>query len=99
MDSTIVIGLTGDVMMGRLVNEYLDEAPLQSIWGNLLSELLQTDLNLINLEAALTKSEKEVLKVFNFKADPYKVQGLKEARIDVVNIANNHILDYSEEGM
>ena len=38
-------------------------------------------------------------KVFNFRADPDKVQSLKEARIDVVNIANNHILDFGPEGL
>lgn len=95
----VTIGLTGDVMIGRLVNEFLKVAPPQAIWGNLLEEFHKTDLNLINLEAALTKSENVVPKIFNFKADPEKVQSLVEARIDVVNIANNHILDFSEEGL
>lgn len=95
----ITIGLAGDVMIGRLVNEFLDSAPMEAIWGDVLSELLSTDLNLINLEAALTISTREIPKVFNFKADPHKVEALKKARIDVVNLANNHVLDYSDEGL
>jgi poly-gamma-glutamate capsule biosynthesis protein CapA/YwtB (metallophosphatase superfamily) len=96
---TITIGLMGDVMIGRLVNEFLDGAPPHAIWGDLLEELHATDLNLINLEAALTKSERRVPKVFNFKADPKKVDCLIEGRIDIVNLANNHVLDFATEGL
>jgi poly-gamma-glutamate synthesis protein (capsule biosynthesis protein) len=60
--------------------------------------LKSNDLNIINLEAALTTSCYKVPKIFNFKADPDKVGALKGASIHVVNLANNHVLDYSEEG-
>jgi poly-gamma-glutamate synthesis protein (capsule biosynthesis protein) len=56
-------------------------------------------MNIVNLETALTQSEKKVSKVFNFKAAPDKVKTLTEAHITFVNLANNHILDYSEEGL
>lgn len=98
-DATVTIGLAGDVMIGRLVNEQLDYVQPHYIWGDLLPVLKSNDLNLINLEAALTKCTKEVPKVFNFKADPHKVQALLDASIDIVNLANNHVLDYSEEGL
>ena len=61
--------------------------------------LRSTDVNIINLETTLTTSNKKVPKVFNFKAAPDKVKSLTEAHITVANLANNHILDYSEEGM
>lgn len=95
----LVIGLTGDVMLGRLVNQQIDLAGYKYPWGNVLPLLRKNDINIINLETTLTKSTKKVPKVFNFKADPDKVQTLKEANIDVVNLANNHILDFSEEGL
>src|SRR5262249_9413735 len=69
------------------------------IWGDLLPLLKSTDLNLINLEAALTTSETTIPKVFHFKSDPQHVAALRAARIDVVNLANNHILDYGEVGL
>jgi poly-gamma-glutamate capsule biosynthesis protein CapA/YwtB (metallophosphatase superfamily) len=96
---TIQIGLMGDVMIGRLVNEHMTYAPETYIWGDLLSTIKGNDFNIINLEAALTHSEKIVQKVFNFKADPHKVRALTVASIDAANLANNHILDYSEEGL
>lgn len=96
---SLLIGFTGDVMIGRLVNEYLTGKDPKYLWGDVLPLLQSTDLNIINLEAALTCSDKKVAKVFNFKADPEKVQTLLEGNIQVVNLANNHILDYSEEGL
>jgi len=93
------IGLTGDVMIGRLVNENLDRVSETFLWGDMLPFLRGCDLNLINLEAALTTSDQIAQKVFNFKADPHKVKTLVEGSIDVVNLANNHTLDYSEEGL
>jgi len=96
---SLVIGLAGDCMLGRGVNAFLDHASYETIWGDFLEDLRNTDLNLINCENAFTKSEKMVSKVFNFKADPKKVEALVKARIDVVNLANNHVLDFSEEGL
>jgi poly-gamma-glutamate synthesis protein (capsule biosynthesis protein) len=98
-NGNIQIGLMGDVMIGRLVNEQLDYVPAIYIWGDVLPILKNSDLNLINLEAALTKSSQRVPKVFNFKADPHKVQSLVDASVHVVNLANNHVLDYSVEGL
>ncbi len=95
----ITIGLTGDVMIGRLVAEALRKLPATYPWGDLLPLLRSTDLNLINLETALTTSEEAVPKVFNFKCDPVHVQVLKEARIDVSTLANNHILDFNIKGL
>lgn len=96
---TIQVGVMGDVMIGRLVNEQLDYLPSKYIWGDILPILKSNNLNLINLEAALTTSSKLVPKVFNFKADPPKVQTLMDASVHVANLANNHVLDYSEEGL
>lgn len=97
--TSVCIGLAGDTMIGRLVNSYLEKTPPASIWGDLLPLLKSSDLNLINLEAALTHSTNIVHKAFNFKSDPKNVQSLLEGAIDVVNLANNHVLDFSEEGL
>lgn len=95
----LTIGLGGDLMIGRLINEALDRLPPSYIWGDLLPILQSTDFNLVNLETTLTRSETMIKKVFNFKADPEKVAVLTEGAIHAVNIANNHILDFSEEGL
>lgn len=93
------IGFYGDTMLGRLVNETIDQTSYAYPWGDVLPLLVQNDLNIINLETALTYSNNKVPKVFNFQATPDKVASLKLAHIDVCNIANNHILDFSNEGL
>ena len=42
---------------------------------------------------------RKVSKVFNFKADPDKVQTLLEGNISVVSVANNHIGDFDKNGL
>lgn len=98
-NTSVLIGFGGDTMLGRLVNKKISQAGYTYPWGDLLPLLKETDLNILNLETALTNSERKVEKVFNFKADPDKVEVLVQGKIDIVNLANNHVLDFSEEGL
>lgn len=95
----LVIGFMGDVMIGRGVNAILATRGYNYVWGDTLNLLRSTDLNIANLETTLTNSDHEVPKVFNFKASPDRVKCLTDANIQVVNLANNHILDFAEEGL
>jgi poly-gamma-glutamate capsule biosynthesis protein CapA/YwtB (metallophosphatase superfamily) len=95
----LIIGLGGDVMIGRNVDAVMNGMGYRFVWGNLITNLLQTDLNIVNLETTLTHSKQKVPKVFNFKASPDKVVALTDANIQVVNLANNHILDFTETGL
>ena len=96
---TITIGFCGDVMLGRLVNEIMENKDPQYPWGNTLPLLEQLDLRIINLETTLTTHTEKNPKVFNFRALPKRVAILKAAQIDLVNLANNHILDFKEPGL
>lgn len=96
------LALTGDVMLGRLVNETLKAMQPEEAWGDVLPHLAQADLRIANLECALTnhlspwtRSEK----MFHFRAEPEAVRVLQAARIDACALANNHILDYEEQGL
>jgi len=95
----IKIGLMGDVMLGRSVDQYLDNKRYDYPWGEFKSILKSNDLNILNLENAFTNSPCETPKVFNFKAKPDRVNVLKAGNIHLVNLANNHILDYGEDGL
>lgn len=97
--ASVIIGFTGDVMLGRLVNEKLQEAPFTYPWGDMLPLILKPDITIINLETTLTKSQKAVPKVFNFRSDPKNVNVLKVANINVVSLANNHTKDFGNEGL
>ena len=95
----LTIGFAGDVMIGREVDAIISRTDYWYIWGDVLPILRDTDINIINLETTLTSSDKDVFKTFNFKAAPDRIKSLKEAGITITNLANNHILDFSEEGL
>lgn len=95
----MVLGLAGDVMIGRGVDKAITQKGYTYPWGDVLPLLRRTDFNLVNLETALTYSSEAVSKTFNFKASPDKVQTLTRGRITAVSLANNHILDFAPEGL
>ena len=95
----ITLGLAGDVMLGRRVNNRITDKGYPYPWGDLLSSIKWPDLTVINLVSILSDQQRAAAKLFVFKADPDRVLSLKEAGIDVCVLANSHILDYDVRGM
>jgi poly-gamma-glutamate capsule biosynthesis protein CapA/YwtB (metallophosphatase superfamily) len=98
----ITLSLTGDVMLGRGVNEALRAARPEQPWGDTLPLFLSADLRVINLECAITEHKRpwsRTPKVFHFRADPPAVEVLRAARVDACSLANNHTLDFGEQGL
>jgi len=89
-------------MLGRLVNECLKDMQPEQVWGDVLPHLAQADLRIINLECALTAHQQpwtRTWKMFHFRAYPDAVRVLQAAHIDACALANNHILDFEEQGL
>jgi poly-gamma-glutamate synthesis protein (capsule biosynthesis protein) len=62
--------------------------------------LSQADLTMVNLETAITERGTPVAgKNFHFRSPPESFIALKAAGVDVINMANNHALDYGPIGM
>jgi poly-gamma-glutamate capsule biosynthesis protein CapA/YwtB (metallophosphatase superfamily) len=98
----ITLALTGDVMLGRGVNETLRTVRPVELWGDVLPLLSSADLRIINLECAITEHKRpwsRTPKVFHFRADPLAVDVLQAARVDACSLANNHTLDFEEQGL
>lgn len=94
------IHLIGDIMIGRSFNDTFKYNKNFNIWGNTIDILAKSDLVIGNLETTLTDSnDLWPDKAFNFKLKYEYGDILKNANIGYLNIANNHILDYSESGM
>ena len=93
---------TGDVMLGRLVNEVLANSKFTYVWGNTIDIIKRADFSLINLECAISSRGKEwnkTFKVFHFRANPDAIKVLNSAYIDYTSLANNHVLDYDFEAL
>jgi poly-gamma-glutamate capsule biosynthesis protein CapA/YwtB (metallophosphatase superfamily) len=103
MTEPVTIAVTGDVMLGRLVNRAIQVRGHEYVWGNILPLLKDADLTLVNLECALTSRTEpwhdDFYKPFHFRAEPDRVQTLQAAGIDFVSLANNHIADFGMPGL
>lgn len=101
----VTLALTGDVMLGRLVDESVIRKPAlppETLWGNVRPLLLEADLRLINLECVISDRGREWRpdsKAFHFRSDPRAIEVLRAAKIDGVTLANNHVLDYGAEAL
>jgi poly-gamma-glutamate capsule biosynthesis protein CapA/YwtB (metallophosphatase superfamily) len=99
----ITLALMGDVMLGRRVAEALNyHMGPEEPWGGVMALLDAADLRIINLECAITDNEQpwtRTAKVFHFRTPPSAIETLRTARIDACSLANNHILDFEEQGL
>ncbi|PJA77677.1 MAG: capsular biosynthesis protein [Nitrospirae bacterium CG_4_9_14_3_um_filter_51_5] len=99
------IALTGDVMLGRLVNRYvMSNSALspEAIWGDTLPLFNAAGCRLINLECVISTRGQPWnprLKPFHFRANPRAIEILQAARVDCATLANNHVLDYGPDAL
>ncbi|NIN65855.1 MAG: PQQ-binding-like beta-propeller repeat protein [Anaerolineae bacterium] len=88
----------GDIMLSRTIEERMDvygsDYPFSST-GDLIRG---ADIAVGNLECPLTTVGEPIAKRFTFRAHPSHVEGLVRAGFDIVNLANNHLLDFGGEG-
>lgn len=94
------------IIVGDLVPINEDEKNFisGSIESNIDEEIMEffkmSKYRICNLEAPLTKEDKYISKCGpNLKINPDCIVGLKKLKIDMVTLANNHILDYGEKGL
>ncbi len=102
MASSIQLALTGDVMLGRVVDSVLRERGPAYPWGDTMPHLRAADLAVVNLECVISRSGRPWSrwpKVFHFHAGPHAMQALQLAGVDAVALANNHVLDHEEPAL
>ena len=64
-----------------------------------ISELFGSDdLTLVNFEGTLTEATQKKEKLYNFKGPAEYTDILTLGSVEAVNLANNHIVDYGDEG-
>jgi len=99
----VTLTAVGDIMLSRGVEEYLRIKGYAYPFQHVKDALRDSDLVFGNLELPLssrgTPHPTKRLGYPAFRADPAAVEGLLAAGFNVLNLANNHILDYGTEAL
>lgn len=104
--TTVSINAVGDCTLGNDTNfgytntfdEYYDKYGADFFFENVRDLFESDDITIANLETTFTTATTRRPKVFNFKGPPEYVNVLTGSSVEVVNIANNHMYDYQEQG-
>ncbi len=99
----ITMNFVGDIMLARryeLPGGIIDTLGVEGIFEPTLPYLNSADITVANLESPLTnRGTRHPTKPIVFRGRPSNVAGLVYAGIDIVSLANNHIIDYGLEGL
>lgn len=102
MVSTRRLGFTGDVMLGRLVDDaYRDrQRPPAALWGDLQPRLRGLDGLCIPLSGPLSTRETSTGHRFDFRADPgWSVDALRAVTVDCCSLATDHAMDFGPDAL
>lgn len=93
----ITIAITGDIMLGRSVNDQLLSTHDRFPFNYTADYLKGFDLTVGNLECVVSTLGRPEPKQFTFEASPLGFRRLVAAGFDIVSLANNHSGDYGKD--
>ena len=94
----VVFAFGGDVHFEGVLSSKLAESP-STMLAPIAPTLGKADLAVANLETAVTNSGAAAAKQFVFRTPATAFAALRGGSIDVVSMANNHGMDYGEDGL
>lgn len=98
--NTVDLSFTGDILQGEYIDSWLKQEGYSYPFQKALLHLSTADITASNLEMPITtRGTPAEDKYFVFKGQPEGLQGIVDAGIDIVSLANNHMLDQGVEGM
>lgn len=98
-NEAVQIIAAGDVMLDSWIEELVRTQGWHYPFVHLDSILSDSDLVFANLEAPFGKQDSAYPKTYTFQVSPDLVQVLQAGKINMVSLANNHILDFGTEAL
>ena len=94
---SITLAFAGDVnFAGRTARLLSNPA---SAFGPIAAVLRTADFAAVNLETSVTSRGAPQPKTYHFRTTPTAFTALRDAGVDLVTLANNHVLDYGPVGL
>lgn len=104
----VVVSFAGDCTLGYDTNfGYTNTFPAvfksknsdySYFFKNVKDIFASDNLTVVNLEGTFTNASVKAIKTYNFKSPPDFAKILSAGSIEAVNISNNHIYDYLDQG-
>ena len=93
----VTLAFAGDVhFTGRTLKLLADPA---TAFGPISAVFRSADFSAVNLETAVTSDGPPQPKTYHFRAPATAFTALRDAGINLVTMANNHVLDYGQVGL
>jgi len=92
----VTLMAVGDIMLGRTLADLIQSAGTTAPFSQVSNYLSSADITLGNLECAISTQGEPETKAYTFRAPLEAAESLRMAGFDLVNLANNHVLDYGE---
>lgn len=99
-DPEITLTFSGDTMFDWQLRPVIQSKGADYPFQHVKPEIEKADYSFVNLESAFTTQEKKYPgQLFWIKSDPSTLKAIKNTGYDIVNIGNNHTLDYYQDGL
>lgn len=90
-----VLRFAGDVTMSLFFENKIATSGVDYPWQDVQAILTTADVSMVNLETSVSERGESVKSEgFGFRSPAYSLGGFINSGVDVVSIANNHIIDY-----
>lgn len=101
MENRVSLLIGGDVHLGGgRISEIAQKGNAKKILGKFFSQFTDSDCTIINLESPLIDRGDPIKKTGpNLSSSEETGRFLNNAGVNLVTLANNHIMDYGEEGL
>lgn len=95
----VSMAFTGDVIFAGNVETILKTNGYDYPYREIAELLQKPDFTIANLETPITIRGDQQQKQYTYRSSPDALPAFKAAGFDIVNLANNHILDYGQDGL
>ena len=98
-ETTLVF--TGDILIGNAVSANYDAGGMDGVLSKDMQDILKNaDIVMVNEEFPFSERGVQMEdKQFTFRMNPRYVSLFKDMGVDIVSLANNHVLDYGAEAL
>jgi poly-gamma-glutamate capsule biosynthesis protein CapA/YwtB (metallophosphatase superfamily) len=97
--ANVHLAFVGDILLASGVETIMQKSGYDFPYREVKGYLQQPDLTIGNLETPVTTRGTILKKEYNYRSSPLALPALAAAGFDVVNLANNHVMDYGTEGL